>query len=149
MSISITELEQVLWDRIPLSRHMGVQLDSITPDQAVLNLPLKPNLNHKGTAFGGSIYSGCALAGYGLFLFSLQERGFTTNNIVISEGSIDYTKPVDGDAEIIAQWRSQEERDVFFNSLKSRGKARVQIEAQVVVQGKVSAHFYGTFVAIL
>ncbi len=141
------ELENLLKTEIPIAAHLAIHSLHLANDELTLTLPLTPNINHKGTLFGGSLYSGCALACYGLFLSGLQVHSFTTKDIVIAEGNIRYRAPVQEDAKIRAQWNSREEKDHFFQTLKLRKKAKVLMTAQILVDEKICAEFSGYFVA--
>lgn len=144
----LAELQNLLNDKIPITKEMGGEIISVDPFQLILKFPLHPNRNHKGTLFGGSLYSGSALACYGLFLWNLRQEGIASDNIVIGEGTIKYLKPVDHNAEIVAHWGTDEARPQFFDSLKRRGKACVEMKAQILVGGNLCAIFIGSFVAL-
>lgn len=132
---------------IPISQHMGINLLRIDELEVELELPLRPNSNHKGTLFGGSIYSGCALASYALFLNSIREVGLNTNNIVIGEGKIRYLRPLTKDSFIRAQWSSKCEKDLFFEKLSLKGKARIELMATIHEDEQLACEFKGKFVA--
>jgi thioesterase domain-containing protein len=66
-----------------------------------LHLPLDANVNHKSTMFGGSLYCGAVLAGWGWLHLRLREEGIEDGHIVIQEGQISYPLPVTGDANAI------------------------------------------------
>jgi thioesterase domain-containing protein len=142
-----TDLEKLLKNEIPISNQMGIQDFKIANHRLNLTLPLQPNRNHKMTMFGGSLYSASALACYGLFLSGLRGQSFQTNDIVISEGGMRYLAPVDADARIQAQWNSDEEMQKFFQTLKTKKKARVLMRAEVKIQDRLCAEFSGMFVA--
>lgn len=143
------ELQNLLKTEIPIATHIAVHSFKLGDNELSLQLPLQPNVNHKGTLFGGSLYSACALACYGLFLSGLQMGAIHTNNIVIGEGQIRYMVPVDEDATVKASWNSDEEREQFFGTLHSKRRARVLMRAQVLVKDTVCAEFSGSFVAQL
>ncbi len=124
---------------------MGVRDFKVSQDEVSLLLPLEPNRNHKGTLFGGSLYSAGALACYGLFLSSLAERGIQNNNIVIAEGNIRYLKPVTRDIEIKAGWESAEAKDRFFQVLLSKKKARVIMVATGFENEELCFEFKSSF----
>ena len=145
--ISKSQLEQIFKNEIPISEQLGVEVKSLTETQIELLLPLSPNRNHKGTLFGGSIYSGCALACYGVFLAQLRALNIQTMDIVISKGEIKYLAPVTGDAIIRAGYRSIEEKTEFFRTLKAKNKARLAMVAQVFTGNTLCAEFVGDFVA--
>lgn len=141
------DLENLLKTEIPISKEMGVRQFQLTPEGLSMVLPLQENRNHKGTLFGGSLYSAGALACYGLFLMGLRDKAIATNDIVISEGTMKYIAPVNQDARVEAKWNSSSERVQFFEALKIKRKARVLMKAQILIGNKVCAEFSGNFVA--
>ena len=147
MKKEIFNLQQLFNSEIPISKELGVTVQSLTEKEIQLELPLEPNRNHKGTSFGGSLYSGCALACYGIFLSQLRSLGIQTMDIVISKGEIKYLAPVKADAQIVAGFRTLEEKAAFFRGLQAKGKARATMHAQVRVAGVLCAEFFGDFVA--
>ena len=52
-------------DDIPLTRAMGLRVESLGEGGIRMNAPLEPNVNDKGTAFGGSLAAILTLAGWG------------------------------------------------------------------------------------
>lgn len=143
------DLEALLKQEIPIAQAMGIKNFHLTNDRMSFQLPLSPNINHKGTLFGGSLYSACALGCYALFLYELRNANVHTNNIVISEGGIQYMAPVSEDAKVVATWKTPEERDQFFQVLKLKRKARVQMQGEIWSKDRICAEFIGTFVAFL
>lgn len=63
--LAARELERVLHHDIPLTRDMGMRVIDWHTHTLRLHLPLAPNVNHKSTLFGGSLYCGAVLAGWG------------------------------------------------------------------------------------
>mgnify|MGYP006388543281 CR=1 FL=1 len=53
--VTADELERYLHREIPLSAAIGVRVEVAGPGGVVLAAPLEPNVNHRGTAFAGSI----------------------------------------------------------------------------------------------
>ncbi|MEZ0391891.1 MAG: YiiD C-terminal domain-containing protein [Pseudobdellovibrionaceae bacterium] len=141
------DLGKLLNDEIPISKTMGIRDFQLSKTQFSFELPLQPNINHKGTLFGGSLYSAGALACYGLFLSGLRDQSIATKNIVIAEGGMKYLAPVDANAKVEATWNSDQERIQFFKTLQSKKKARVLMRAQVLVGQQICAEFSGFFVA--
>lgn len=68
-------LESILHHDIPLTREMGLSVLDWQGQQLRLQLPLAANINHKSTMFGGSLYCGAVLAGWGWLHLSLREAG--------------------------------------------------------------------------
>jgi thioesterase domain-containing protein len=98
MSRDSRYLESVLHHDIPLTREMGLKVLDWQEQQLRLHLPLEPTSIHKSTMFGGSLYCGAVLAGWGWLHLRLREEGIEDGHIVIQEGQISYPLPVTGDA---------------------------------------------------
>lgn len=148
--MSPSELQKKLEDEIPITKTLGFRVESLGQEVAVCTLPLEPNINHKGTLFGGSQYSGCALACYSLFLFNVRALKEMTNNIVVSHAEISYKKPAIGDVRIEAAWPSEKERERFLESLRRKGKSRVGLTARVKDDTDLLlSEFQGDFVVVL
>ncbi|HSC83092.1 MAG TPA: YiiD C-terminal domain-containing protein, partial [Pseudomonas sp.] len=98
MADQLTYLEQLLHQDIPLTQAMGLRVLGWRDGELRLGLPLAANRNHKSSMFGGSLYCGAVLAGWGWLHLSLREAGVTDGHIVIQQGQIDYPQPVLGDA---------------------------------------------------
>ncbi|MCK9704596.1 YiiD C-terminal domain-containing protein [Pseudomonas syringae] len=141
-------LEQVLHHDIPLTREMGMRVIDWHNQTLRLHLPLAPNVNHKSTLFGGSLYCGAVLAGWGWLHLRLREAGITDGHIVIQDGQISYPLPVRSDAIVrcdapeLAQW------DKFIATYQRRGRARLTLHTGISEQdGKEQAvRFVGQFV---
>ena len=73
----LRETEAFFYEQIPLTRAMGVRVESYDGQQLVLTAPLALNHNHLGTAFGGSLSALATLAGYGLLWLDLGDRTST------------------------------------------------------------------------
>ena len=67
-----------------------------TTARVVLRAPLAPNANHKGTAFGGSLFCVAVLTGWAWATRYIAARGLNAD-AVIQESTIRYLKPVHGE----------------------------------------------------
>lgn len=146
--MSPQELQDLFFTEIPISKSMGLTVSSIDSLSVQIEFRLLENRNHKKTAFGGSQYTACTLACYGLFLSAIRGQGFQTNDIVIAEGRIKYTLPVKQDFRVSARW-DQVTKDEFFDKLQKKSKARVTLRAKIQTNLDVCAEFEGVFVAFL
>ena len=52
---------------------MGIRVAAYDGTSLKLTAPLAPNINHKSTAFGGSLYSLAVLCGWGIVHLKLAE----------------------------------------------------------------------------
>lgn len=150
MELNPQELVATLENKITLYKHLGIQVLHLDGNLVHFKVSLEKSLNHKGTAFGGSLYTDAVLAAYALVFAALRHHHITTENIVIAKGSIEYRRPVDSDFEVKCQFTSSEQEVEFFKSLKEQGRARTRIESQILgAGGSLKASFSGDFVVKL
>jgi thioesterase domain-containing protein len=148
MSINSEYLEAVLHRDIPLTRDMRLKVLDWREQQLSLHLPLEPNVNHKSTMFGGSLYCGAVLAGWGWLHLSLKEEGIEDGHIVIQEGQISYPLPVTGDAIAICPAPSAAVWKKFLAMYQRYGRARLTLHTRIVNAGsdEAAVTFTGQYV---
>ncbi len=140
---------QGLIDReIALAKHIGVVVESADDHTLVLRAPLKPNANHKGTAFGGSLYSLAALAGWAWATRYFAVRDISAN-AVIQESNMQFLLPVQGELSAHLVPPSAAEIDKFRRMLERAGRGRIQLRVQLGDGTAVAARFEGLFAAAM
>ncbi|MNJ94737.1 putative thioesterase (yiiD_Cterm) [compost metagenome] len=143
---SQNKLVETLQGKIKLYDHLGLSLYELTSEKVHFRVSLEENTNHKGTAFGGSIYSAAVMAAYGLVLHGLRERHILTENIVIQKGEIQYLKPIESDFEVICSFASAMEANAFYQTLQQTGRVKERLIVRVEVAGDLKALLKGVFV---
>jgi thioesterase domain-containing protein len=141
------QLKRYLYENIPLTEAMRLEVLVASPERVLLSCPLAPNINHRGTAFGGSIASLATLAGWGWIWVMMKERQVGPR-IVVSRSEIDYVSPVEGDFTAELRPPSDSEILAFLNSYDRRNSARIELKVDVLCDGDEVAHFKGQFVVI-
>jgi thioesterase domain-containing protein len=137
------ELEKVLHHEIPLTKAMSLRVREASPELVRLYLPIEPNVNHKSTAFGGSLYSGAVLAGWGALWCTLRDLEIKAQ-IVIAASNMEYLLPVKTHFEAVCV-PDLDEVDRAIRVLKRRGKAKVDLEAVISCNGEACASLFGTY----
>lgn len=141
------DLEHFLHERIPLSKAMGVRVVSLGDDAVVLSAPLTPNVNHRGTVFGGSVSAVAMLASWSLLHARLAATGKDAR-LVIRRNSVEYLAPVAGDFTAKASLVSAADWPRFLETLERKGKTKIEVAATVEHDGREAASFSGEFVAL-
>ncbi|MFH0934504.1 MAG: thioesterase domain-containing protein [Pseudomonadota bacterium] len=144
MKDSTAKLQQTLHDDIPLTREMGITVAAYDGRQLRLAAPLAPNLNHKCTAFGGSLYSLAVLCGWGLLHLKLEEAGLH-RHIVIQEADIEYLLPVAQDMEAECEV-DDAALQRFMAMLQKHGRSRLSLEVAIKRDGHAAVKFSGRYV---
>ncbi|HGM5582807.1 TPA: YiiD C-terminal domain-containing protein [Pseudomonas putida] len=124
-------LQAVLHSDIPLTREMGMEVIDWREQCLRLQLPLAPNVNHKSTMFGGSLYCAAVLVGWGWLHLRLRELGIDDGHIVIHEGQISYPLPVTGTALARCPAPDAKAWERFLTLYQRRGRARLTLETTV------------------
>jgi thioesterase domain-containing protein len=140
-------LERYLHDHIPLTTAMGVLVRKADAQGVVLAAPLAPNLNHRQTAFGGSIGALATVAAWSWLHLHAQSLDFPVR-LVIRSSSTEFLAPVEGDFEAICDSPEEAGYDNYRRTLTRRGKGRIELGARVEQGGRLCATFAGTFVAV-
>ena len=135
----MNDLQSILHHDIPLTQAMGLEVLAWNDGCLKLKLPLEPNVNHKSTMFGGSLYCGAVLAGWGWLHLSLREAGMQGGHIVIQQGQIDYPLPVTGDAIAVCQAPEARLWARFTSMFERYGRARLTLDTQVFNEGEEAA----------
>ncbi|MBB1518904.1 thioesterase domain-containing protein [Aquipseudomonas guryensis] len=139
-------LEQLLHQDIPLTQALGLGVSSWDGSELHLSLPLAANLNHKSSMFGGSLYCGAVLAGWGWLHLRLREAGVTDGHIVIQQGQIDYLQPVLGDALAVCTAPPAAQWDKFLALYRRRGLARISLHSRILADEAEAVRFSGQYV---
>jgi thioesterase domain-containing protein len=138
-------IQELFYSVMPITRAMGVAVESYDGTRLVITAPLALNINHLGTAFGGSLNTLAVLSGYGLLWIELQD---TECHLVIRESAISYERPVRGELRAICVRPVADALAAFRKRFDEKGKARIALDATIEDEGTVAARFRGTFVAL-
>ncbi|KKA06744.1 thioesterase [Pseudomonas ogarae] len=141
-------LESILHHDIPLTRDMGLKVLDWQARKLRLSLPLAANVNHKSTMFGGSLYCGAVLGGWGWLHLALREEGIEDGHIVIQEGQISYPLPVTRDATVVCEAPEEKIWKRFLATYRRYGRARLALQTRVMNTGSedVAVQFEGQYV---
>jgi thioesterase domain-containing protein len=146
--MEISALEQYLHRQIPLSAAMKVVVIGATLQSVVLAAPLEPNINHKSTAFGGSLSALGILAAWSLVHLRLLDEGENCE-VIIQSNQMDYDRPVTGPFIARSVLTSPATWHVFLKTLRRRKLARVEVHSELVFEEAVVGRLSGRFVAFL
>jgi thioesterase domain-containing protein len=126
---------------------MGLAVHQYDGVCLALRAPLTPNINHKATAFAGSLNAVMTLAGWGTAWLVLREHNLH-GTIVIQESSTHYLLPVGNDFTATCRVPPAEETERFLAGLRRRGKARLALKVEILDgDGRVAVAFTGNYVA--
>jgi thioesterase domain-containing protein len=132
---------------IPQVRAMQVEVAGESDGRLRLSAPLAPNVNDKGSAFGGSLVSLMTLAGWGLTTRRLVDAGLQAD-VYVADSQVRYLAPLEDTLQAEA-WLEEGEWETFIATFRQRGRARCRVAACVRLPGGGEATvFSGRFVAL-
>ena len=94
--IDLNAFETECRREIPLltAMHLSfVRFDDLTLS---MEAPLAPNINNKGTAFGGSIASICLFGGWAVATLAFLDNGIDNTEIVVYKNEMTFERPARG-----------------------------------------------------
>ena len=141
----LRETEEFFYEKIPITRAMGVRVAEFDGSQLKLIAPIALNHNHLGTAFGGSLSAMATLAGYGLLWL---EMGDKAAHLVIRRSELSFRRPVRGEIVAICRRPGQDQLLAFKNAFAQHRKARIALDVTIEEEGLVAVEFRGIFVAL-
>ncbi len=145
------DLSTLIHKKIPISKAMGLSVSKCSVRGGVeFKLPLKPNHNHKNTAFGGSLVAAQALACWSWMMALLDDENIVAEIVVMRQNS-DFLRPVTKNFKVNTDVVSKDKLDRFIHILSRKGKARLTVTARVTSGNTsiVDAHYKGEYVAIV
>ena len=145
--MSAVEFEQYLHVSFPASGLLGVSVEEAGPDGVRLRAPLETNVNVAATAFGGSLSTLAILSAWSWLRLRLDDLGFG-GGLVIQRNTVEYLAPATGDFEAHAHAPAPEAWARFEHILSRRGRARIELRADVHSEGLHVVRFSGQYVAL-
>lgn len=141
-------LQERLDREIMLARPMGIIVESADDSGLVLRAPLAPNANHKGTAFGGSLYSLAVLTGWAWLTRFLATRKLDAD-AVIQESNMRFLQPVHGEMRASLEVPAEAEIDKFQKMLVRAGRGRIRLQVKMHEGSVLASVFDGLFAAAM
>ena len=127
---------------------MQVEVEGMRGDALRLTAPLSANVNDKGNAFGGSLTSLMTVAGWGLVTLKLRLAGLKAE-VYVADSQIRDLAPLYDDLVAEAVFAEGQAWDLFVDTLVQRGRARIQVDARVLLpEGGLATTLSGRYVAI-
>ncbi|MFC4995016.1 YiiD C-terminal domain-containing protein [Rubritalea tangerina] len=146
--MDLGEVKAYVHAHIPITACLEADFTEYSGDALVVEAPLEANINHRHSAFGGSMSAIGILSGWGLLFIKLRELGME-NTLVIQSSSFEFGKPAVASFQAVAKIPSPEKFERFVKMLKRKGRARLGVESEIFCEGeKVGVH-RGEYVALL
>lgn len=133
--------------QIPLINHMGMLPLAYDGRSLVMSAQLAPNINDKGTGFGGSLATIATLCGWSMVTLYRREQGFD-NDVVIHQSEIEYLAPVKGDFSAKVSLPDESALQRFNQRMDEKGRARLELKIDVVSDDITAMTLKAAYVAM-
>lgn len=130
-----------------VAQYLGMKVQSYDGQTLSLSIDLKPSLNDKLTAWGGSLYGLTVMNCWGMYYLQCRERGIDPN-LVVSHGEIDYLAPVAEELIVSSCDASAIDWDDVFAKVGSKGRATVSLSAEVTNREGKAVQFTGRYTLV-
>jgi thioesterase domain-containing protein len=138
-------LQDTLSSEIPISAAIGLKVGGFAAGALTLTAPLAPNINHKDTAFAGSLNAVLTLAGWSMLWLIARGAGIPAK-VVIQDSTIGYLRPVAHDFAAVCRLPERAEIERCLLMLRKKGKSRMELAAEIRESGDLAVTFDGRYV---
>jgi thioesterase domain-containing protein len=138
------ELEDTWHRDIPLAAAMRITVQSYDGKALTVRAPLGPNRNLHGTAFAGSVFSVCVLAGWGAAWLTWRQHG-SSGVIVVADSKIQYRRAVTGDLVCVCSPDSAAVA-AALEQFRAAGRASLALDCTIDSGERRAVSFTGTYV---
>ncbi|MDJ0793493.1 MAG: YiiD C-terminal domain-containing protein [Woeseiaceae bacterium] len=115
---------------IPLLTAMQMKFVGYDNLALTMEAPLAPNINNKGTAFGGSIASICLFGGWAVSTLGFMDSGVDNTEIVVFRNDMTFERPARGLLTVKARVEAAEFEGVLAR-LKGGDPGRIRFDVYV------------------
>jgi thioesterase domain-containing protein len=142
-------IQEYMYTHIPIVQANKFTIQSRN-HQIQVSGSLSDHVNHRNSAFGGSISTALTIAAWAAVRSLIPQHERSTTVIVIQSERVEFTKPVVQDFIAENSIITDDDRKKLFASLDRHGKARITIRASLRHQqdSEILATFSGDFVVV-
>ncbi len=135
---------------IPLLAAMQLSFVDYDDLSLTMEAPLEPNINNKGTAFGGSIASICLFGGWAVSTLAFSDHGVDNTEIVVWRNTMTFERPARGLLRVRAWIEPADfERCLAYLRGGNPGRTRFDVHVELHHDGERCATMYGVYVVWL
>ncbi len=139
---------EYLYQHMPITKAMGIDVLHASPEKLILTAPLENNINHKGTAFGGSLHAATTLACWSLLWVNVRALCDDPIEIVVAQSNATYHLPVDRDFVVECHKPEAAIWDRFARAFTCKRKVPIKLSASISHDDQLCMSYEATFVTM-
>lgn len=141
------ELEKFIRSNVKVAEFMDIHVAELSECSVRLTAPLDSNINHYGTAFGGSLSTLGIVSGWALIQYKISEEKISAR-LAIQESKTKYIAPAIGDFEATINSLPNEVWDEFISEFNENGKSKIRLLSHLYSDGNLVAVHEGVYAAV-
>lgn len=128
--IDLKRFETECQQDIPLLNAMHLSFVSFDDLTLTMEAPLAPNINNKGTAFGGSIASICLFGGWAVATLAFMDNEIHNTEIVVFKNEMTFERPARGHL-VVNAFIEPEDFAACLARLQANDPGRIRLDIHV------------------
>lgn len=143
----LAAFQRWLGQAIPMVGALGITQISRQANTLTWQLAITPNLNDKGTGFGGALSAQTTLQGWCWLTLWLRNQGMA-RDVVVAEATQRFLAPVTGDYRLICTPSDPEGIEQLTAKLAARGKGRIALTQQLYCGDTLCLEAHGSYAVL-
>ena len=144
-------LERLITEKMPITEHLEFSLVADDDGRVRASAPLQPNVNHMGSAFGGSLSMLATVTGWAMMHRVVEDAVEDMKRrveVMIQESDIEYMRPVYENISVVCERPDEDTLERFQQMLDRWGRARLDLKCKIDAAGERAVTFIGSYVAL-
>lgn len=141
----LPKLQNQLESNIPLMAAMQARIVEVSLEHVALHAPLAPNLNHQGSAFGGSQFALAAGAAWILLSQNLEHHKIQAH-IVARTVHAQYKLPITGELQLRCKPRELSDLNQLPVDVVQHHRSELVLDFKLQHQHRDATYLWGEFV---
>jgi len=147
LKLKAKELENFIRYNIPMTDYLDISIKELKPYSIIVSAPLKPNGNHYGTVFGGSI-STLGIVSCWALLHQKMIDDSIKGVLVIQQSNTEFLKPAREEFEARCSTLDESSWKQFKDDFALKGKAKKTMRSEIYCGEELIAVMEGYYTAL-
>jgi thioesterase domain-containing protein len=146
--MNLFEFQNFLHEEIPLTKQMGIKINLFNDDEIIMTSPLAPNINDKGSVFGGSSSALQIISAWSLVKLNCLNHAINAD-IVIYKNETVWNHPLYCDIKVVSKFINIHNFDDIKKSLSDKKNVKLQTVSTIKdLDNKICSEMKATYVLL-
>ena len=138
------KFEKFMHEQAPMTKYLNFKVEKFDVGIVKISAPFAADMDHKPTAFVGSINALTSVCGWAMVFMIIKEYN-ENPHITLLKSSVDYLLPINKDFSATCETVDGKKVDKFIKSYSKWGKSQVEVEVVVYTPIGAAAKFKGVY----